>query len=50
MTRYRTKTQISYVKKDMKQENKKKYGNDNVFLNLIKTVANLFGTRSKFNL
>ena len=41
MTRYRTKTQISYVKKDKKQENKKN-GNSNVFLNFMKTLANLF--------
>ena len=31
------------MKKDMKQENLKRYGNGNVFLNLMKTVANLFG-------
>ena len=45
MTRYKKNTQKNYVKKDKKKKIKK-YGNGNVFLNLMKTVANLFGKTS----
>ena len=47
MTRYNTKTQKSYVKKDRKQEKENKYENGNIFLNLMKTVANLLRKKSK---